>query len=86
MPRHRSIERLKELEFLKMTELGRLLGVRYSTIKYYSELDLLPYEQKGERLAKYYQVKKAQEVLSQIKKLKKENLTMAEIVKKIKSK
>lgn len=47
MPTKRTLEQIKQREFLKMSELA---GVRYSTIKYYGELGLLPYEQKGKRL------------------------------------
>jgi len=54
MPTKRTLEQIKQRELLKMSELAELAGVRYSTIKYYSELGLLPYEQRGNRLAKYY--------------------------------
>jgi DNA-binding transcriptional MerR regulator len=53
MPTKRTLEQINQREFLKMSELAELTGVRYSTIKYYCELGLLPYEQKGKRLAKY---------------------------------
>ena len=52
--RKRTNEEIKERDYLKMSELAEYCGVRYSTIKYYSELGLIPYEQKGDRLAKYY--------------------------------
>jgi DNA-binding transcriptional MerR regulator len=42
-----------------MSELAELNGVRYSTIKFYSELGLLSFEQHGNRLAKYYPAKEA---------------------------
>jgi hypothetical protein len=47
IPRKRTIEEIKERDLLKLSELAELCDVKYSTIKYYSELGLLPYEQKG---------------------------------------
>jgi len=53
MPTKRSLDQIKQREFLKISELAELTGVRYSAIKYYGELGLLSYEQKGGKLAKY---------------------------------
>ncbi len=39
MPMKRTLDQIKQREFLKMSELA---GVRYSNIKYYGELELLP--------------------------------------------
>jgi len=39
MPRKRTIDEIKKREFLKMSELAELNGVRYSTIKYYSSIN-----------------------------------------------
>lgn len=83
MPKKRSLEQIKKLEYLKMSELGDLLNIRYSTIKYYSELNLLPFIQRGERLAKYYPVKEARERIKKILELKEKRLSMEEIVKKL---
>ena len=70
MPRKRDLEEIKKLDYLKMSELSELCGVRYSTVKYYSELGLLPYEQKGKRLAKYYPATEASQRLKAILKLR----------------
>jgi len=64
--RKRTIEEIKKRELLKLSELAELNGVRYSTIKYYSELGLLPFEQQGKRLAKYYPAKEASKRLQEI--------------------
>ena len=53
-----------------MSELAELCGVRYSTIKFYAELGLLPYEQQGKRLAKYYPAKEASQRVKEILKLR----------------
>ena len=80
MPRKRTIEEIKKRDFLKMSELAELNGVRYSTIKFYSELGLLPFEQQGKRLAKYYPIKEASQRLKEILKLKTKGLTIPDII------
>lgn len=78
--RKRTIEEIKQKDFLKMSELSELCGVRYSTIKFYSELGLLPYEQMGKRLAKYYPAKEASQRVKQILKLRDRGLSIAEVI------
>jgi len=78
--RKRTIEEIKQRDFLKMSELAELNGVRYSTIKYYSELGLLPYEQHGDRLAKYYPAKEASKRLQEILRLKGKGQTIPDII------
>ena len=81
--RKRTLEEIKKREFLKMSEFAELNGVRYSTIKYYTELGLLPFEQKGERLAKYYHAKRASKQLQRVLKLRKKGKTIPEIVESL---
>ena len=78
--RKRTIEEIKKRDFLKMSELAELNNVRYSTIKYYSELGLLPFEQKGERLAKYYPTKEASQRLKEILRLRDKGQTIPDII------
>jgi len=78
--RKRTMNEIKKREFLKMSELAELNGVRYSTIKFYSELGLLPFEQKGERLAKYYPAKEASKRLKEILKLRERGQTIPNII------
>ncbi len=80
MPTKRNLEQIKQREFLKLAELAELAGVRYSTIKYYSELGLLPYEQRGDRLAKYYPRAEATRRLKEILKLRKQGKTLTDII------
>lgn len=63
-----------------MSELAELNGVRYSTIKYYSELGLLPFEQHGKRLAKYYPAKEANQRLKEILRLRERGKTIPDII------
>lgn len=80
MPTKRTLEEIKKLEFIKMSDLAELNEVRYSTIKHYAELGLLPYEQKGKRLAKYYPAKEASLRLKEILKLKASGKSLSEII------
>lgn len=78
--RKRTISEIKKREFLKMSELAELNGVRYSTIKFYSELGLLPFEQQGKRLAKCYPAKEASRRLQEILRLRAKGKTIPEII------
>jgi len=78
--RKRTISEIKKRDFLKMSELAELNGVRYSTIKFYSELGLLPFEQQGKRLAKYYPAKEASQRLKEILRLRGKGKTIPEII------
>lgn len=80
MPKKRTLEQIKGRDFLKKSELAELNGVRYSTIKYYSELGLLPFEQKGKGLQRYFPRIKASERIKEILKLKKQGKTIPEII------
>ena len=81
--RKRTIEEIKQRDFLKMSELAELNGVRYSTIKFYSELGLLPFEQQGKRLAKYYPTKEASQRVKEILRLKEKGKSIGEIISHI---
>ena len=78
--RKRTIEEIKQKDFLKMSELAELCGVRYSTIKFYAELGLLPFEQQGKRLAKYYPAKEASQRLKEILKLRDKGQSIPDII------
>jgi len=82
--RKRTLKEIKEREYLKMSELAELNGVRYSTIKFYSQLGLLPYEQKGKRLAKYYPAKEASKRLKEIIRLRSKGKSVSKIIEHFK--
>jgi DNA-binding transcriptional MerR regulator len=73
-------------ESLKIGDFAKLNKVRPSTIKFYSEIELLPYEQDGKRLAKRFDPVKATERLKKILSLRKQGKTIPEIKKLIASK
>ena len=79
MRRKRKLTNIKD-DLLMMSELAELCGVRYSTIKYYAELGLLPFKQKEKRLARYYPRQEAKERLESILKLRAENKSIPEII------
>ncbi len=65
---------------LSIGELAKVSGVRQSTLKYYTEIGILPFHQDGERLLRKYRKHDALKRLDEIKKLKEERLTIREIV------
>ena len=78
--RKRTTDEIKKRDFLKMSELAELNNVRYSTIKFYAELGLLPFEQQGKRLAKYYPAKEASQRLKEILKLREKGQSIPDII------
>ncbi len=80
MTSKRPLDQVKRLDYVLRSELAELNDVRYSTVKYYSEMGLIPFEQKGERLAKYYHRVDASKRLKEILKLKGQGKTMTEIL------
>jgi len=67
-------------EVLTIGELAEVSGTRLTTLKYYTELGILPFSQDGERLTRKYEKVEALERLEKIKELKEERLTIKEIV------
>jgi DNA-binding transcriptional MerR regulator len=66
--------------FLSIGELAKVSGVRQSTLKFYTEIGILPFSQEGERLLRKYKKDEALKRLEKIKGLKKENMTIKEII------
>ena len=52
MSRQRSMEVIKNSEYVTIGELVRLTDVRYSTLKFYTEEGMLPFEQAEENLTR----------------------------------
>ena len=65
---------------LSIGELAKVSGVRQSTLKYYTEIGILPFSQDGERLIRKYKKDEALSRLNEIKKLKDNKMTIKEIV------
>jgi DNA-binding transcriptional MerR regulator len=79
MGRRRSLETIQQAEYVTISELVRLSGVRYSTIKYYTEEGLLPFEQEDTRLTRRYHREKALARLVELRQWRQEGLSIKEI-------
>ena len=66
---------------LTIGELAEVSGIRQTTIKYYTEIGILPFSQDGIRLTRKYKKEEALKRLKEIKKLKDKRLTIKEIIK-----
>jgi len=67
-------------EVLTIGELAEVSGVRLTTLKYYTEIGILPFNQGGEKLTRKYNKEEALKRLDEIKKLKEKRLTIKEII------
>jgi DNA-binding transcriptional MerR regulator len=65
---------------LTIGELAEVSGTRLTTLKYYTELGILPFNQEGKRLTRKYTEEEALKRLEKIKELKEKRLTIKEIV------
>jgi len=65
---------------LSIVELAKVSGVRQSTLKYYTEIGILPFNQDGKRLIRRYKKDDVLKRLEEIKELKNKRLTIKEIV------
>jgi len=69
----------EDVTILSIGELAKVSGFRQSTLKYYTEIGILPFNQDGERLLRKYKKDEALKRLDEIKKLKEKRLTIKEI-------
>ena len=71
----------KDDSILTIGKLAEVSGIRQTTLKYYTELGILPFSQDGKRLTRKYKKEEALKRLKEIKKLKDKRLTIKEIIK-----
>ena len=83
MSRQRSMAVIENAEYVTIGELVRLTGVRYSTLKFYTEEGMLAFEQEDENLTRRYKRVDTLERISLIKKLKEDRLSIPQIKKSI---
>jgi len=74
------IRELRVKDTLRKGELSKISGTRISTIKYYSEIGILPYQQKDTRLSRVYDRKASLQRLKEIRALKRKGISIQEIV------
>lgn len=80
MSRQRSMEVIEQAEYVTIGELVRLTAVRYnSTLKFYTEEGMLPFEQAEENLTRRYRRVESLERIVQIRRLREQKKTISEI-------
>ena len=79
MSRQRSMEVIENSEYVTIGELVRLTNVRYSTLKYYTEEGMLPFEQAEEDLTRRYKREQSVVQIQRIKDLRQEGKSILEI-------
>lgn len=79
MSRQRSMEKILSSEYVTIGELVRLTTTRYSTLKFYTEEGMLPYEQEEEKLTRRYKREESMNRIEYIKRLRSEGKSIPEI-------
>ena len=79
MARQRSLEVIRQAEYVTIGELVRLTDVRYSTLKFYTEEGMLPFEQARENLTRRYRREESLARIARIRQLRKEGKSVPEI-------
>lgn len=85
MSRQRSMETILQSEYVTIGELVRLTDVRYSTLKFYTEEGLLPFEQAEENLTRRYRREPSVERIALLRRLREEGKSIPEIKKLLQS-
>lgn len=79
MSRQRSMEKILASEYVTIGELVRLTESRYSTLKFYTEEGMLPFEQEEENLTRRYKREESVKQIEYIMKLRSEGKSIPEI-------
>lgn len=79
MSRQRIMEVIEAAEYVTIGELVRLTGARYSTLKFYTEEGMLPFEQAGENLTRRYRRQESIARIQYIRELRGQGRTVPEI-------
>lgn len=91
--RKRTLEEIKKMDFLKLSDFAEFNNVRYSTVKFYVERGLLPFvegnpgdpyrdkklQQRGRKLMRYFPRQEASKRLQAILKLRERGKTVEQI-------
>lgn len=81
MSRQRSIEKILSSEYVTIGELVRLTGSRYSTLKFYTEEGMIPFEQEEKNLTRRYKREETVKRIEDIYQMRCEGKTIPEIKK-----
>ena len=79
MSRQRKLEVIQQAEDVTIGELVRLTDVRYSTLKFYTEQGMLPFQQGEENLTRRYKREESIRRIQWIKALRQEGKSIQQI-------
>ena len=79
MSRQRKLEVIQQAEDVTIGELVRLTDVRYSTLKFYTEEGMLPFQQAEENLTRRYKREESIRRIQWIKALRQEGKSIQQI-------
>ena len=79
MSRQRSMEVIETSDYVTIGVLVRLTNARYSTLKYYTEEGMLPFEQAEENLTRRYKREQSMAQIQKIKDWRQEGKSISEI-------
>jgi len=79
MSRQRGMEAIQTAEYVTIGELARLTDVRYSTLKFYTEEGMIPFQQPEKNLTRRYKREEAVARILGIKKMRAEGKSVPEI-------
>ena len=79
MSRQRSMEVISQSECVTIGEVVRRTDGRYSTLKFYTEQGLLPFEQAEQNLTRRYRREESVERIELLRRLREEGKSVGEI-------
>ena len=79
MSRQRKLEVIQQAEDVTIGELVRLTDVRYSTLKFYTEQGMLPFQQAEENLTRRFKREESIRRIQWIKALRQEGKSIQQI-------
>ena len=79
MSRQRKLEVIQQAEDVTIGELVRLTDTRYSTLKYYTEEGMLPFQQAEENLTRRYKREESVRRIGRIKTLRRQGKSIQQI-------
>ena len=79
MSRQRKLKVIQQAEDVTIGELVRLTDVRYSTLKFYTEQGMLPFQQAEENLTRRYKREESIRRIQWIKALRQEGKSIQQI-------
>jgi len=77
------METILASEYVSIGELVRITGVRYSTLKYYTEEGMLPFEQAEENLTRRFPRENAVRQIERIRSFRLQGLSIPEIKERL---